>query len=64
MPYFYDHLLAFFYMSGSVWYISVTRKRIEFKRYPKKGRKVKNSSKLKSGKLDPDKKSGKLPGVK
>jgi len=51
-------------MSGSVWYISVTRKRIEFKRYPKKGRKVKNSSKLKSGKLDPDKKSGKLPGVK
>ena len=28
-------------MSGSVWYISVTRKKIEFKRYPKEARKAK-----------------------
>jgi len=36
-------------MSGSVWYISVTKKSIELKRYPRKGKNGKKSNKNQTG---------------
>lgn len=47
-------------MSSSVWYLSFSRKKIQFKKYPKKVRKTKHVSKSKSGSLNSDKKFGKI----
>lgn len=44
VPNFYDCSSHYFNMSGRVWYISVSKKKIEFKKYPKKQKQVKNKT--------------------
>ena len=46
VPNFYDYSVSYFLMSGSVWYVSVSKKKIEFKRYPKKKKKSGGKSHL------------------
>jgi hypothetical protein len=43
-------------MSGSVWYISVNKKKIEFKKYPKRLKKKKTQRKKSSKKFKEGKK--------